>query len=50
MDKIRLEDLVVINYRLGGLADKVPETPQIVLVNRIKNRVRSQKELSWIYV
>jgi hypothetical protein len=50
MDKTRLEDLVVINYRLGGLAEKILETHQIVLVKRIKNRVRSENELGWIYV
>jgi hypothetical protein len=37
-------DLFAINYRLQGLANKKPETQEIVLVNRSKIRVRSIKE------
>jgi hypothetical protein len=33
----------VINYRFGGLAEKILETHQIVLANRSKARVRSEK-------
>jgi hypothetical protein len=45
-----LEDLSAINYRLQGLADKEPETPEIVLMKRIKHWVRSIKEpwVDWI--
>jgi hypothetical protein len=43
MHKTRLEDLVAIIYRSQGLADKIPETHQTVLVNRSKPRVRSTK-------
>jgi hypothetical protein len=39
-----LEDLSAINYRLQGLAEKKPETQEIVLVKRIKLEVRSVKE------
>jgi hypothetical protein len=31
-----LEDLFAINYRSQGLAEKKPETQEIVLVKRIK--------------
>jgi hypothetical protein len=34
----------VINYRFGGLAEKILETHQIVLANRSKSRVRSGKD------
>jgi hypothetical protein len=34
----------VINYRFGGVAEKIPETQETVLVKRIKLRVRSIKE------
>jgi hypothetical protein len=34
MDKTRFKDLVVIIYRFQGLANKNPETQQIVLVKR----------------
>jgi hypothetical protein len=37
------KDLFVINYRFGGLAEKILETHQIVLANRSKARVRSEK-------
>jgi hypothetical protein len=33
----------VINYRFGGLAEKILETHQIVLVKRTKDRVRYEK-------
>jgi glycogen synthase len=36
VEKTRYKDLVVINYRFGGLAEKILETHQIVLVNRSK--------------
>jgi hypothetical protein len=45
MRKTRLEDLFVINYRFGGLVEKVLETHQIVLANRSKARVRFEKVL-----
>jgi hypothetical protein len=44
MEKTRLEDLFVNNYRSQGLANKNPETQPIVLVKRIKLGVRSIKE------
>jgi hypothetical protein len=34
----------VINRRFQGVAEKKPETQQIVLVKKIKYRVRSEKE------
>jgi hypothetical protein len=34
-----------INHRFGGLAEKICKTHPIVLVNRSKARVRSEKEL-----
>jgi hypothetical protein len=37
----------VINYRFGGLAEKIPETHQIVPPNRSKIRVRSIKGRGW---
>jgi hypothetical protein len=37
----------VINYRFGGLAEKILETHQIVLAKRSKDRVRSTKWLGW---
>jgi hypothetical protein len=40
----------VINYRFQGLAEKKPETHQIVLAKLIKLGVRSVKGLCWIYV
>jgi hypothetical protein len=45
MDKTRLEDLVVINYRLGGLAEKICKTHPIVLAKLTKFEVRSEKGL-----
>jgi hypothetical protein len=45
MEKTRLEDLFVNNYRFQGVAEKIPETPETVLTNRSKIRVRSEKEL-----
>jgi hypothetical protein len=44
------KDLFVINYRFGGLAEKILETHQIVLANRSKTRVRSEKDSGGIYV
>jgi hypothetical protein len=43
MERTRYRDLVAINYRSQGLAEKIPETHQIVLMNRSKIRVRSGK-------
>jgi hypothetical protein len=43
MEKTRLEDLFVNNYRFQGVAEKILETPQTVLTNRPKIRVRSEK-------
>jgi hypothetical protein len=43
MEKTRLEDVFVNNYRSQGLAKKICKTHQIVLVNRSKDRVRSEK-------
>jgi hypothetical protein len=48
MEKTRLEDLFMNNYRSQGLAEKKPETQEIVLVKRIKLGVRSVKVLGWI--
>jgi hypothetical protein len=50
MEKRRLKDLFVNNYRFQGVAEKIPETPQTVLTNRSKIRVRSEKELGWIWL
>jgi hypothetical protein len=44
------KDLFVINYRFGGLAEKILETHQIVLVKRTKDRVRSEKDSGGVYV
>ena len=44
MEKTRFRYLNGINHRLQGLAEKILETHQIVLVNRSKHRVRSIKE------
>jgi hypothetical protein len=43
MEKTRLEDLLVINYRLQGLAEKICKTSAIVLAKLIKLGVRSEK-------
>jgi hypothetical protein len=40
----------MINYRFGGLAEKILETHQIVLANRSKARVRSEKDSGGFYV
>jgi hypothetical protein len=45
IEKTRLEDLYVINYRSQGVANKNPETQPIVLVKRIKLGVKSIKDL-----
>jgi hypothetical protein len=47
MEKTRLEDLFVINYRSQGLAKKNHKTQETMLVKRIKYRVRSVKE-PWV--
>jgi hypothetical protein len=39
MEKTRLEDLFMNNYRFQGEAEKILETPQTVLTNRSKIRV-----------
>jgi hypothetical protein len=44
MEKTRLEDLFVNNYRSQGVAEKIPETQYTTLVNRFKIGVRSEKE------
>jgi hypothetical protein len=43
MDKTRLKGPRCDIYRFQGLQNKIPETHQIVLVNRSKPRVRSKK-------
>jgi hypothetical protein len=50
MEETRLEDLVVINYRQQGVADKIVKAHSTVLAKRIKYRVRSEKVFGWIYV
>jgi hypothetical protein len=45
MEKTRLKDLVVINYRSQGLAKKIRKTQRIVLAKLIKLKVRSEKGL-----
>jgi hypothetical protein len=45
MSKTRLGDLVAINYRCQGLAEKICKTHAIVLAKLIKLRVRSEKGL-----
>jgi hypothetical protein len=50
MEKTRLEDLDVINYRSQGVAEEISETQQIVLVNRSKIRVRFEKVSGGVYV
>jgi hypothetical protein len=40
----------MINYRFGGLAEKILETHQIVLANSSKARVRPEKESGGVYV
>jgi hypothetical protein len=47
MAKTRLEDLFAIIYRFQGVAEKIPETQEIVLQKRIKLGVRSIKERGW---
>jgi hypothetical protein len=44
------KDMFVINYRFGGLAEKILETHQKVLVKKTKDRVRSEKDLGRVYV
>ena len=50
MEKTRSRDLYEINYRFGGLAEKIAKTQRIVLANRSKLGVRSAKDVGWIYV
>jgi hypothetical protein len=38
-------DLVAINRRFQGVAEKIPETQETVLVKLVKLRVRSEKVL-----
>jgi hypothetical protein len=45
MEKTRLEDLFVNNYRSQGVAEEISETQQIVLVKLVKFGVRSIKAL-----
>jgi hypothetical protein len=45
MEKTRLDDLFVINYRSQGLAEKICKTHAIVLAKLIKLGVRSEKGL-----
>jgi hypothetical protein len=40
----------VINYRFQGVAEKIPETQETVLVKLVKLRVRSIKCLGWIWL
>jgi hypothetical protein len=40
----------VINYRFGGLAEKILETHQIVLVKKTKDMVKSEKDSGGVYV
>jgi hypothetical protein len=47
MEKTRLEDLFVINYRSQGVAEEISETQQTVFAKRIKDRVRSIKGRGW---
>jgi hypothetical protein len=42
--------MFVINYRFGGLAEKILETHKIVLANRSKARVISEKDSGGVYV
>jgi hypothetical protein len=42
--------MFAINYRFQGVAEKKPETQEIVLVKRIKLGVRSEKEFGGVYV
>jgi hypothetical protein len=39
----------VTNYRSQGLAKKICKTHRIVLTNRSKIGVRSEKDLGWIW-
>jgi hypothetical protein len=45
MEKARLKDLIVINYRCQGLGEKICKTHAIVLEKLIKVGVRSEKGL-----
>jgi hypothetical protein len=47
MEKTRLEDLFVNNYRSQGIAEEISETQQTVLAKRIKDIVRSIKGCGW---
>jgi hypothetical protein len=43
-------DLYIINYRLQGLAAKNCKTQKIVLANKEKFRVRSEKDHRWGWI
>jgi hypothetical protein len=45
MEKTRLEDLFVNNYRSQGVAEEISETQQTMLVKLVKFGVRSIKAL-----
>jgi hypothetical protein len=47
MEKTRCRDLLVINHRLQGLAEKICKTHKTVLAKRLKDRVRPEKECGW---
>jgi hypothetical protein len=44
----KIGDIFAIIYRFQGVAEKIPETQEIVLDKRIKLGVRSVKERGWI--
>jgi hypothetical protein len=50
VEKTRLEDLFVINYRSQGVAKEICKTHGIVLAKRTKDGVRSIKGSGGIYV
>jgi hypothetical protein len=50
MEKTRLKDLVVINYRSQGVAKEICKTQRIALAKRTKDRVRSIKLSGGLYV
>jgi hypothetical protein len=47
MEKTRCRDLMVINHRLQGLAEKICKTHKIVLAKRLKDRGKQVKESRW---
>jgi hypothetical protein len=50
MEKTRFRDLLVINHRLQGLAEKICKTHKIVLAKRLKDRIRPKKNVGGLYV